>query len=47
MIQDTVELKEPEAVVEQLEHPEMRGREVHKGQGVQQVTQDQLDPLEQ
>jgi hypothetical protein len=45
--QDTVELKEPEAVVEQLAQLEMRGREVHKGQGVQQVPTGQLDRLEQ
>ena len=45
--QDTSELKEPEAVVEQLAYLELRGREVHKGQGVQQVTQDQQDRLEQ
>jgi hypothetical protein len=45
--QDTLELKVLQVVVVQLEQLEMRGREVHKGQGVQQVTQDQLDPLEQ
>jgi hypothetical protein len=45
--QDILELKVLQVVVEQLAYLELRGQEVHKGQGVQQVTQGQLDRLEQ